>query len=105
MDADMLDENRIRLMTKLAICEKKGIEKDIQISGYYKKDYASLKKMDYADRDHNRIWTGSSIICSMCIRYVIRGSYVYKAGIAGCDRGRSLSCVTDFVWNRGWIFL
>ena len=31
-------------MTKLAICEKKGIEKDIQISGYYKKDYASLKK-------------------------------------------------------------
>ena len=44
MDADMLDENRIRLMTKLAICEKKGIEKDIQISGYYKKDYASLKK-------------------------------------------------------------
>ena len=60
--------------------------------------------MDYADRDHNRIWTGSSIICSMCIRYVIRGSYVYKAGIAGCDRGRSLSCVTDFVWNRGWIF-
>ena len=44
MDADMLDENRIRLMTKLAICEKKGIEKDIQISGYFKKDYASLKK-------------------------------------------------------------
>ena len=27
MDADMLDENRIRLMTKLAICEKKGIER------------------------------------------------------------------------------
>ena len=39
--------------------------------------------MDYADRDHNRIWTGSSIICSMCIRYVIRGSYVYKAAKSG----------------------
>ena len=43
-DGIYVDENRIRLMTKLAICEKKGIEKDIQISGYYKKDYASLKK-------------------------------------------------------------
>lgn len=38
----MLDKRKIRLMTKMAIYEKKYGEEDIKISGYYKKDYSSL---------------------------------------------------------------
>ena len=38
----MLDNRKIRLMTKMAIYEKKYGEEDIKISGYYKKDYSSL---------------------------------------------------------------
>ena len=38
----MLDKRKIRLMTKMAIYEKEYGEKDVKISGYYKKDYTSL---------------------------------------------------------------
>lgn len=38
----MLDKRKVRLMTKMAIYEKKYGEEDIKISGYYKKDYSSL---------------------------------------------------------------
>ena len=38
----MIDEKRIRLMTKISIYEKKQAEEDLQISGYYRKDYTSL---------------------------------------------------------------
>lgn len=38
----MLDKRKIRLMTKMAIYEKKYGKEDIKISGYYKKDYSSL---------------------------------------------------------------
>ena len=38
----MLDKRKIRLMTKMAIYEKKYGEEDIKISGYYKRDYSSL---------------------------------------------------------------
>ena len=38
----MLDKRKVRLMTKMAIYEKEYGEKDIKISGYYKKDYSSL---------------------------------------------------------------
>lgn len=38
----MLDKRRIRLMTRMSMYEKKNIQKDLRISTYYKKDYASL---------------------------------------------------------------
>ena len=38
----MLDQKKIRLMTKMAIYEKNYGKEDIKISGYYKKDYTSL---------------------------------------------------------------
>ena len=38
----MLDKNRIRLMTKIAVYEKEYAEEDIKITGYYKKDYSSF---------------------------------------------------------------
>ena len=38
----MLDKRKIRLMTKAAIYEKEYGEEDFKITGYYKKDYASL---------------------------------------------------------------
>ena len=38
----MLDKNRIRLMTKMAVYEKEYAEEDIKITGYYKKDYSSF---------------------------------------------------------------
>lgn len=41
-DTEMIDEKRIRLMTKISIYEKKQAEEDLKISGYYRKDYTSL---------------------------------------------------------------
>lgn len=42
---DMLDKNRIRLMTKMAQYEKSLAPEDLKISSYYKKDYASLNTL------------------------------------------------------------
>lgn len=42
---DMLDKNRIRLMTKMAQYEKTLASEDLKISSYYKKDYASLNTL------------------------------------------------------------
>lgn len=41
----MLDTRKIRLMTRMATYEKKNIQKDLRISTYYKKDYASLNTL------------------------------------------------------------
>ena len=38
----MLDENKIRVMTRLSIYDKRRGEKDRRIAAYYRKDYASL---------------------------------------------------------------
>lgn len=38
----MLNEKKVRLMTKMAMYEKKSGESDFRISAYYKKDYKSL---------------------------------------------------------------
>ena len=38
----MLDEKKVRLMTKMAMYEQKSGESDFRISAYYKKDYKSL---------------------------------------------------------------
>lgn len=38
----MLDEKKVRLMTKMAMYEQKHGESDFKISAYYKKDYKSL---------------------------------------------------------------
>ena len=40
--SDMLDKDRIRLMTKMSIYEKNHKD-DFKIADYYRKDYASLK--------------------------------------------------------------
>lgn len=37
----MLNEERVRLMTRLAAYESKEGKEDIEISGYYRKDYTS----------------------------------------------------------------
>ena len=42
---DMLDKNRIILMTKMAQYEKSLAPEDLKISSYYKKDYASLNTL------------------------------------------------------------
>lgn len=38
----MLDQNRLRLMTKMAAYESTKGQEDLKISTYYKKDYVSL---------------------------------------------------------------
>ena len=40
--SDMLDKDRIRLMTKMSIYGKNHKD-DFKIADYYRKDYASLK--------------------------------------------------------------
>ncbi len=44
----MLNEEKISLMTKLALYEQGEGKKDIPMSGYYKGDYVSLKVMNSA---------------------------------------------------------
>ena len=38
----MLDERKVKLMTKLALYEETYVKVDFKISSYYRKDYASL---------------------------------------------------------------
>lgn len=38
----MLDERKVKLMTKMAFYEQKTGEKDMKVSAYYRKDYVSL---------------------------------------------------------------
>ena len=38
----MLDERKVKLMTKLALYEETYGKEDFKISSYYRKDYASL---------------------------------------------------------------
>ena len=38
----MLDEERVKLMTRLALYEQTKGQEDFKISAYYRKDYASL---------------------------------------------------------------
>ena len=38
----MLDQKKIRLMTRAAIYEKENGEEDLKITSYYQKDYSSL---------------------------------------------------------------
>ena len=38
----MLDERKVKLMTKLALYEETHGKEDFKISSYYRKDYASL---------------------------------------------------------------
>ena len=37
-----MDRKKVKIMTRMALYEQSGGQKDIQISEYYKKDYASL---------------------------------------------------------------
>ena len=39
----MLDERKVKLMTKLALYEETQGKEDFKISSYYRKDYASLR--------------------------------------------------------------
>lgn len=41
----MLDKNRIKLMSKMALYEKTLAPEDLKISSYYRKDYASFNTL------------------------------------------------------------
>lgn len=41
----MLDKRRIKLMARMSSYEKKHLNRDLKISTYYKKDYASLNTL------------------------------------------------------------
>ena len=63
----MLDEQKIKLMTKLAFYEKREGKEDFKISEYYRKDYVSLH-----------------VICSILwvtIGYVCLGALLVLAGL------------------------
>ena len=46
--SDMLDKDRIRLMTKMSIYEK-NYRDDFKIADYYRKDYAARLSADVAE--------------------------------------------------------
>ena len=41
----MLDNRRIRLMSRMALYEKESTKEDLKISSYYKRDYTSLNTL------------------------------------------------------------
>ncbi|MDD3362391.1 MAG: hypothetical protein PHW34_12030 [Hespellia sp.] len=41
----MISKERVRIMTKMSLYEKKLGEQDLKISNYYKKDYSSLNTL------------------------------------------------------------
>ena len=75
----MLDEQKIKLMTKLAFYEKTQGKEDFKISEYYRKDYTSLH-----------------VICSILwvtVGYVCLGALVVLAGLDALMSKMSLLCL------------
>lgn len=57
----MIREDKVIIMSKLAMLEKKGIKKDIKITNYYPEDYIYM----------NNLMTRISIFCMIAVGVVI----------------------------------
>ena len=55
----MLDEKKVKLMTRLAFYEQKQGKEDFKVSAYYRKDYASLHTIC------SIIWVTVGYICAV----------------------------------------
>lgn len=60
----MIDENKVRLMTKLAVYEKKEDNRNLVISKYYKKDYVRYNVL--------KTWVASTVVY-----WSVVGAYVF----------------------------
>ena len=80
----MLNESKVKLMTRMAMYESKQGEEDFKISSYYKKDYRSFHTIATI------IWVtvGYAVSCDAC---------------GSCDNWISGTCY--FLWNRCFPFL
>lgn len=74
----MIDEDKIKLMSKLAIYEKKYGKMDNKLDGYYKGDYIYI---------HNW-WTRGSVLIASCILagfLILHKTYVEKINVIKMD--------------------
>ena len=62
----MLDERKVKLMTKLALYEETHGKEDFKISSYYRKDYASLHVIYAFLSDHIFIFNHFGRLCGCC---------------------------------------
>ena len=87
----MLDEQKIKLMTKLAFYEKTQGKEDFKISEYYRKDYTSLH-----------------VICSILwvtVGYVCLGALVVLAGLDALMSKMSAGLSLQWDLRRSWDIL
>lgn len=57
----MLDERKVKLMTRMASYEQNMGKEDMKISAYYRKDYASLHTL------YSIIWVTAGYICAIAL--------------------------------------
>lgn len=82
----MLDERKVKLMTKLALYEETHGKEDFKISSYYRKDYASLHVI-YA-------------FLSVSVGYVCLVGVLLLAGVENIMGNLSNGLIIFFIFNH-----
>lgn len=84
----MLDERRVKLMTKMALYEQKEGKEDFKVSAYYRKDYASVHTI------YSIIW--------MTLGYIL---LVLLIGLAALDTLMEGMSLAGFVLLAGGVII
>ena len=99
----MLNESKVKLMTRMAMYESKQGEEDFKISSYYKKDYRSFHTIATI------IWVTVGYAVAVGIGVIAfldegKSEYAVSCDACGsCDNWISGTCY--FLWNRCFPFL
>ena len=72
----MLDQKKIRLMTRAAIYEKENGEEDLKITSYYQKDYSSLNTWI------TLIWITIGFVLAAGLFFLCGGESLLEAAVA-----------------------
>ena len=98
----MLNESKVKLMTRMAMYESKQGEEDFKISSYYKKDYRSFHTIATI------IWVTVGYAVAVGIGVIafldeLMGNLNMQFACGSCNNWISGTCY--FLWNRCFPFL
>lgn len=101
----MLNEERVKMMIKLASYEEGQGKEDFKVNSYYRKDYVSFRTIV------TLIWTTIGYGLAVGLFFLVNLEKIFEgltlakfffAWCAGCDR---IYCSADHLWDDGWKLL
>lgn len=101
----MLNEERVKMMMKLASYEEGQGKEDFKVNSYYRKDYVSFRTIV------TLIWTTIGYGLAVGLFFLVNLERIFEdltlaklffAWCAGCDR---IYCSVDHLWDDGWKLL